>query len=218
MDSAVNAEMVNLLSDLSGQTLAPSDITPTIMFLSALVAVLSGVMVMDGVVRPEEEERLQTILNSFEPPDTPTNHLIQHMLDGIEHSQAYLKPDDLLILATPLSRSQKLMLVGLGYEMAAADGSVDVREKMYLQSIAHRFELPPQHVEVLEIGFTREGNQDHAVLKEVAAMLTPSLFRSLDPVFIDVARSLLIALPTTSEETQIIEADSSLFTSDSSVE
>jgi uncharacterized tellurite resistance protein B-like protein len=204
--SSIDDKVVTLLEDMTEQSLTSQDITPTVLFLSALIAILSGVIVIDGVVAPEEVERLQIILNSFVPPETKVNQLMQKMIQGVEHHQLYLNPGALLMLVHTLSLSQRLMLMGLGYEMAAADGSVDARERMYLQAIAHRLQIPTHYRLVLETGFTRDGSQSIDALKEVANYLAPHLFQALDPVFVDIARSILIALPTDPIEMEVVEA------------
>lgn len=200
-----DAELMTLLSDLSDRPLTETDMTPTTVFLSALVAVLSGVIMIDGVVAVEEEERLQALINSFVPPEEGMNPLVLSILKGVEHQQVYLDPSRLLQLLHPLSNAQRLMVMGLGYEMAAADGAVDLREKMYLQAIANRLNIPMPYIRTLEVGFTRQGQHDPDVLVEIAQALSPMGFADLDPVFEDIARSILVALPTCPEEMLLVE-------------
>ncbi len=202
----VSDEVLDLLSSLADQDLSDEDLTPTLAFLSALVAVLSGVIAIDGIVAPEEEAQLQILVNSFIPPEQKANQLIQKILYGVEHQQIYLQPDKLSLLVDGLSLSQKVMVMGLAYEMAGADGMVDGKEKLYLRAIANRLGVLPDHLQVLEIGFTREGQQDPDLLQEVADLLSPKSFRTLEPVFEDIARSILVALPSDPTEVEIIES------------
>lgn len=68
MDMAlVDPETVALLSRLTGQKLSSRDITPTVIFITALITVLIGVIFADDTVTDEEKQRLQKIINSFIP-------------------------------------------------------------------------------------------------------------------------------------------------------
>ena len=89
------------------------------------------------------------------------------------------------------SESQKLLLIGSGYEMSAVDGHIDLREQMYLQSIGNRLGLDSRHIAVLDTLFTKEGTLDSEAFAEVQALLDPSEFESCDPVLGKAAKHLL---------------------------
>lgn len=206
-DAELDPELITLLSELSEQPITPEQTTSTTLFFTALTVVLSGVIMMDGVVAQEEEEKMQALIQSFFPPDDPLNSFIQKILHNIEQQQVYLDPQRLLTLIQPLSDAQRLMLIGLGYEMSAADNDVNGREVMYLRGIANRLNIPQPYIDTLEIGFTRIGRHDPDVLVEISQALAPQSFEHLDPVFMDMARSILIALPTTPEENRLLEVE-----------
>jgi uncharacterized tellurite resistance protein B-like protein len=206
-DAELDPELITVLSELSEEPITPEQVTATTLFFAALTVVLSGVIMMDGVVAQEEEERMQGLIHSFFPPEDPLNAFIQRLLHSIEQQQVYLDPQRMLTLVQPLSNAQRLMLLGLGYEMSAADNDVNTREVMYLRGIASRLGIPQPYIDTLEIGFTRTGKHDPDVLVELAQALAPQSFEHLDPVFMDMARSILIALPTTPEENRLLDVE-----------
>lgn len=58
------------------------------------------------------------------------------MISGVQQHQVYNKFKELLTLTAPLSEPERLLLIGFGYEMSAADGDIDSREKKYLEAVA----------------------------------------------------------------------------------
>jgi len=193
-----DAEVVKVLSRISGRPLNQEDLSPLVVFLTALVVVLRGVIVIDRVVAIAEEKQLQNTLNSFLPAEGNLPQLIPLIVAGVEKQQVYLSPVELLVLTSPLSQSQKLLLLALGYQMSAADADIDVREQMYLQSIANRLGIKPQHSTTLSAGLTGHGHVDPKALAEVYTLLDPAHFEHLDPVFVQVASNLRSALPAVS--------------------
>ncbi|MBD1927486.1 dynamin family protein [Trichocoleus sp. FACHB-90] len=192
--SLVSSEAVDLLSRITGQKLRKQDLTPPVIFLAALITVLLGVMLLDGAVTDEEKRRWQQTINRFIPSED-ARQLSQLMSKGVRQNQVYKKLNELLILTAPFSESERLLLIGFGYEMSAADGDMDAREKKYLEVIANRLEINPQHLAVLEAGFSHQGTVEPAALEEVQSLLDPARFHALDAVFIKAASDLLAVLP-----------------------
>jgi uncharacterized tellurite resistance protein B-like protein len=141
----ISTEVVELLSRISRQKLREQDITPLVVFVTALIAILRGVMIIDRTIAVEEEERLQKTLKAFAAGDPHRIELIQRLVKGVSKQQVYFNPTELLTLTAFFSESEKLLLIGSGYEMSAVDGHIDLREQMYLQSIANRLALDPRH-------------------------------------------------------------------------
>jgi uncharacterized tellurite resistance protein B-like protein len=194
--SLVKPEAVTLLSQVTGRDLDRQDLSPMLLFLAALVTVMLGVIVIDRRIDAAEQHRLQGLLESFITSDHSLYALIQEMIQGIERQQVYLNPQQVLALATPLSESERLLLIALGYEMAAADGEVDARETMYLRAIAHRLDVHIRHITTLENGFSHQEISDPEALSQVRALLDPSFFQTVELGLSQIASNLLAALPT----------------------
>jgi tRNA U34 5-carboxymethylaminomethyl modifying GTPase MnmE/TrmE len=106
----------------------------------------------------------------------------------------------LLLLTASFSESEKLLLIGLGYEMSAADGGMDAREKKYLENLANRLEIEPQYLNVLESAFSNPASVDKEYLEKVRFLLDPVWFHDLDSVFVKAASQMLAVLPVVSEK------------------
>ena len=211
MDTAlVSQEVVALLSRITGQKLSQRQLTPPVIFLAALVTVLLGVMFADGTVTDEEKQRWQKTINRFIPSGGNVRQLTQLLTKGIRQNQIYKKLNDLLTLTAPLSQSERLLLIGFGYEMSAADGDMNVREKKYLEVIANKLGLNPQHLAVLEAGFTNQETVESDSLDEVQALLAPARFQELNTLFVKAASDMLAALPAKPQhqETKLHQASS----------
>lgn len=195
----VDFEVVDLLSRITGQKLSQRDITPSVIFLTALITVLLGVMLVDNTITDEEKQRWQKTINRFIPPEGNVRQLTQLISKGVRQNQVYTKLDQLMTLTAPLSEPEKLLLVSFGYEMSAADGEMDAREKKYLEAIAKRLEINPQHLAILDAGFTHKKTVAPPALDEVQSLLDPARFQSLDAVFVKAARDMLAALPVKPE-------------------
>lgn len=192
--TTISTEVVELLSRISRQKLREQDITPVVVFLAALISILRGVMIIDRTIAVEEEERLQKTLKAFASGDRDRVELIQRIVKGVSKQQVYFNPTELLTLTALFSDSQKLLLIGFGYEMSAVDGHIDLREQMYLQSIGNRLGLDSRHIAVIDAVFTKEGSIDPQVFAEVQALLAPIEFEDRDPVFAKAAKHLLSLL------------------------
>jgi uncharacterized tellurite resistance protein B-like protein len=179
--------------------LSQRDITPQVLFLASLVTLLLGVMLVDGTVSEEEKQRLQKILSRFSQSNSDIQKLTNLMIKGVKENQTYKKIQDLLKLTSPLSESEKILLIGFGYEMSAADGEIDLREKQYLEIVAKNLGVKSQHLPIFEIAFTQEGNIEANALNEVHFLLDSSRFKELDTVFVKAASDMLAILPAKPE-------------------
>ena len=198
--SVVGKEAVDLLSRITEKNLSHRDVTSPMIFLASLVTVLLGVIFIDGKVAEEEKKILLATLYRFSTPDSEVRKLTHLMIKGVKENQLYRKSNDLLTLTASLTESQRLLLIGFGYEMSAADGEMDFREKNYLEMLAKRLNINPQHLTVFEAAFTHQENLDSTVLQEVRFLLEPVRFQELDTVFVKAARDILAILPALPEK------------------
>ncbi|MBD1806938.1 dynamin family protein [Microcoleus sp. FACHB-SPT15] len=195
----VSSESVDLLSRITGQKLTQRDLSPSLIFLAALITVLLGVMVADTQVTEDEKQRLVTTLYRFIPPDGHMRRLAHLMIKGVRENKVYAKTKELQTLTASLSEPERLLLISFGYEMSIADGEMDAREKKYLQIIANNLGIDPPYVAILEAGFSGQGTLDPSTLEEVQSLLDPARFHELDNVFIKAASNIVAALPTKPE-------------------
>ncbi len=195
MDIAkVSAESVELLSLITGKKLSKKDITPPVLFLANLVIILIGVIYADGKVVEEEKARLKITLHKFIPPKGNVLELTKLMIHGVSKQQLYKKVETILTLIYPLSPPEKLLLISFGYEMSAADGDMDVREKKYLEIVGNKLGIRRQRLQVLEAGFIHQENLDKKSMEEVKYLLNPGRFHQLDNIFVKAASEMLNSL------------------------
>ena len=196
----VDPKAVELLSRITGKKLEAREITQPVLFLAALIAVLLGVMFADQKVTEEEKQRWQKTITRFIAAESNVRQLAQLLSKGLREQKVYAHPGEMLLLLLPFSESERLLLVGFGYEMSAADGAIDEAEKQYLRQVAIAAGLKPGYVEALEAGFTQQVVLDLAALAEVRFLLDPARFHALDTLFVQAASELLSTLPAATEQ------------------
>ncbi|MCL1469272.1 dynamin family protein [Argonema antarcticum] len=193
--SLVKAETVELLSRITGQKLNQEDITPPVIFLAVLITVLLGVIKADNQVTDEEKQRLQVTINKFIPTEGNIRELTKVMFREVSKDlDFYKKPTQLVKLTGSFSKSEKLLLISFGYEIAAADGSIDAPEKKYLEIIADWLGIKASHLSLLETAFSRQENLNATALDEVKLLLDPARFHDLDTIFVKAANDILESL------------------------
>ncbi|MEG3936300.1 dynamin family protein [Microcoleus sp. T3_B1] len=193
--SLISPQTVELVSLLTGQKLRKEDITPPLLFLAALVTVLLGVIHADGTVSAEEKQRLRTTFTELIPANNSLRPLVMPMVKSVQDRQVYNKVTALLALTACFSEEEKLLLISFGYQMSAADGTIDDREKQYLQNIANRLGIAGRFLTVLEASFSNQAISDTATLAEVHSLLAPAQFQSLDSMFVRAASHIIQHLP-----------------------
>jgi GTPase SAR1 family protein len=117
------------------------------------------------------------------------------MVKGVRDQQVYKKLTELLALTACFSEEEKLLLISFGYQMSAADGTIDKREKEYLKIIANRLGIDARFLTVLEASFSNQAISDTAALAEVHSLLDPAQFQSLDSLFVRAASHIIEHLP-----------------------
>src|SRR4028119_180158 len=193
--SLISPKTVELVSRLTGQRLRQEDISPPVLFLGGLVTVLLGVIYADGTVGAEETQRLRATLTELIPANNSLRQLVMAMVKGVRDQQVYKKLTELLALTSCFSEEEKLLLISFGYQMSAADGTIDKREKEYLKIIANRLGIDARFLTVLEASFSNQAISDTAALAEVHSLLDPAQFQSLDSLFVRAASHIIEHLP-----------------------
>jgi uncharacterized tellurite resistance protein B-like protein/GTPase SAR1 family protein len=193
--SLISSQTVELVSLLTGQRLRKEDITPPLLFLAGLVTVLLGVIHADGTVSAEEKQRLRTTFAELIPANNSLGQFVRPMVKSVQDRQVYNKVTALLALTACFSEEEKLLLISFGYQMSAADGTIDDREKQYLQNIANRLGIDGRFLTVLEASFSSQAISDTAALAEVHSLLDPARFQALDSLFVRAASHILQHLP-----------------------
>ncbi|MBD2576843.1 dynamin family protein [Oscillatoria sp. FACHB-1406] len=194
----IGSEVVELLSRITGQKLNQRDITPTVLFLANLITLLLGVIFADGQVTEEEKRQLQKTLNQFIPLEGSVRQLTQLMLKGVREQKIYTTSQNFRLLTAPLSEPEKLLLIGLGYKMSAADGNIDKQERKYLQVVSNLLSIDLRYLSVLESGFTDHCDFEPMALNEVRFLLDPTRFHKLEPAFLQAASQIIDKLPKAS--------------------
>ncbi len=193
--SLISSQTVELVSLLTGQKLRKEDITPPLLFLAGLVTVLLGVIHADGTVSAEEKQRLRTTFTELIPANNSLRPLVMPMVKSVQDRQVYNKVTVLLALTACFSEEEKLLLISFGYQMSAADGTIEERAKQYLQNIANRLGIDGRFLTVLEASFSNQAISDTATLAEVHSLLDPARFQALDSLFIRAASHIIEHLP-----------------------
>ena len=189
----IGSQAVKLLSKLTGQELTVHDITPPVVFMADLIALLKGVIHADAKVSEDEVAQFKATLGRLGLTNKQTVEIAKLLLSGIQKYKLHSAIDDFLILLVPLSEAEKLLLFGLGYRMAMADSSLDVSESKYLRDLGKRLEIESRYLDVLESSFAGKSynNQD---FQEVCDLVDPARFHDLGTVFVNAADDLLTAL------------------------
>ncbi len=193
--NAISFETISLFSRLTGQPLSQQNISHTDVFLAATVYVLLGTIFVDGTVEKKEKQQFQATLNRLTPPGCGLSEQTQLMLRGIHTDEIYKNKEDLQILASSLSVSEKLLILSFGYQMSASDGTMNPKEVKYLQTIAKILEISPEYLAILESCFQQQEVKDVRALEKVRNLLDPAQFLSLDPVLVDAATYIQDCLP-----------------------
>ncbi len=193
--SVISPQTVELISRLTGQNLRKEDITPPVLFLAGLVTVLLGVIHADGTVSAEETQRLRTTFTELIPANNYLRPLVMPMVKSVREQQVYKKLTALLALTACFSEEEKLLLISFGYQMSAADGTIDKREKEYLTIVANKLGIPGRFLTVLEASFSSQAISDTAALTELHSLLDPAQFQSLDSMFVRAASHIIGHLP-----------------------
>ncbi|NJL00343.1 MAG: TerB family tellurite resistance protein [Spirulinaceae cyanobacterium RM2_2_10] len=169
----IDYALISLLSRITRQTLSPRDAKPSVVFLTALLSLLIGVAMADGTVEATEKAKLKKLLGRLLPQGSPMKELARSIAKGIQREQVYQKSDDFQALIAPLSASERLLLLALGYEMAAVDGSANWVEISYLSLVGGWLRIGNPQQSVLAAVFAGQSEADSALKVQVEYLLRP---------------------------------------------
>jgi uncharacterized tellurite resistance protein B-like protein len=193
--STDRASIAALLSRLTDQEIPPEQASKLLVFVGALSTILLGVTVADKQISEDEKTRLQAIVNEFVPKSSPLRSLFELMFKGVKQHKLFNQPAELALLTADLSDSEMLLLLTLGYELAAADGAIDPAEEAYLVQLAQGAGLDLALTGAIRDGLTEAATIDGDAVAEVRHLLDPARFKSLDPVFSRAAERVLSHFP-----------------------
>ena len=191
----ISTPAVKLISQIIGQELTPRDVSPPVIFMTAVLYVLNGVIFADQSMEAEEKARLEKIINNLCPEGSQARDLAQVTNANIQDQELYQNINNLDILTDAFSESDKLLLLSLGYEMSMADGSLDKSEKRHLKTIGTFLEIDDKFHGFLESLFVKPDNLDSDILKEFKNLLDPARFHHLDEIFVLAANQVLDQIP-----------------------
>ncbi|HEY9804555.1 MAG TPA: hypothetical protein V6D25_29755 [Leptolyngbyaceae cyanobacterium] len=202
----MNADPINfnkaeeLLSQLTGQKLSQTDLTPPAVFLANLVVMFFSVMKVNSSVEDRKIEHLRKTLaefNDLENTGEKLPHLIvDKLLNNHVAADEFTKSGRVATLTNLHSKPEKLLLIGLCYKILAANAIVDGRENQRLRKLADWMMINSRHIDVLEVGFGFPKTIDPAALVEVQSLLKEDQFEDLGNSFVTVASDLLVVLST----------------------
>lgn len=193
--SLIQTEAVELLSRLTGQKLAKKHLTPPIVFMTAVLFLIIGVIHIDNEVSSKEKEYFNNIINILVPQQNKFRQFLQIIHKKIIQDKLYQNVNDLLILAASLTEAEKILLICLGYQMSMADGVIDVKEKKYLQNIGKNLQIPNNYLHTLEAVFADKTIVNEQDLNQIRDLLDPVKLSSLDNLFIKAANHCLEYFP-----------------------
>ncbi|WRH68699.1 MAG: dynamin family protein [Planktothrix sp. GU0601_MAG3] len=146
-------------------------------------------------LRLKKEKRWQTNLTRLIPPNSNLKKLVPIFTKYILFFGIYKNFSDLLLLMSTLSDSEKLLLIGFGYQMSASDGEIELREKDYLENLANQIDIDYRHIQIFESAFSDLVIEDQDALIEVHSLLDPAQFQLLDNIFVLAAKNIVEVLP-----------------------
>ncbi|MEO1210235.1 MAG: hypothetical protein AAFX78_11900 [Cyanobacteria bacterium J06638_20] len=167
----------SLLAEISGQAIDETELDSSLIFLAASLTLLLGVMAINRSPDPHNQSYLQSVLDAALQNGKLSPHLVQALTEGIDSHQLYLNPRLFLLMTSTLSESERLLLLGLGYDMATAGTHFGLQTQMYLQAIAQRLRIPPAYQACLESSFTQQDIAHLDALPDIADLTHPTSFQ-----------------------------------------
>ncbi|MGC1305788.1 MAG: dynamin family protein [Phormidesmis sp.] len=194
MSSTLAAKKLNgaeILTQITGQKILERHLTSQVMFLSAMTTVLVGVTCADGNIADQEKRYLQKVLSQFASPSSNVGKMISLMLKGVRKHKIYSRLEELKCLTETLSLSEKLIILGFGYRLATADGTVETQEKQYLRTVANTIDVPAQQLNALFSCLDGKPTEvEESAVEELRSLLDPQRFQNIDPAIVNAASFL----------------------------
>ena len=178
--SSWQQDLAELLTQVVGQEISPAKISHRLVFITALSALLMGVMYADGQVAESEKQQLKSLIGHFIPSSSGIGQLMRSILLNVQQKKIYANRNALSQLTQKLSESEKLLIVGLCYELAAADGDIAAKESQYIEAVSNVLSIDSKYLSRLR---GDHQNTNDETLGEVHTLLDPQYFQGLDPAF-----------------------------------
>jgi len=175
----VSGEVLELLSHLTRKNLTQADITPTVVFLAALLMVSMGVMFADGIIKEEERLLLDKTLEALVRTDSNVGQLMRRLVSGLEENPVYQNPQQWLQLTDSLNKSERTLLLSLGYDMAGVDGNLHPTEQEYLRLTADSLGVDPRLTAVMSARVRGQEIPSDSAVDELESLLKPEEFTYL---------------------------------------
>ena len=188
-------ELAVLLTQITNQDIHEKYVTHRLLFLTALVTLLTGVMYADGQVTESEKQHFKSIIGDFIPSQSHIGQLIKPIFLGVQKGKSYTDPEIISKLVNDLTDSEKLLIIGLCHEVAIADGEIADKEAKYLKIISSILRIDVKFLPCL-LDRSKGEVIDYEAISDIHNLLDPHHFQDLDPAFMRAADLLRVKLPS----------------------
>ena len=171
-----------LLTQILQQNVSEKHISHKLILITTLATALMGVIYADNQVEESEKQHLKSIFDEFIPPQSKLSKLIKPIVTGILKNKIYLHKNSLSILSNGLKLSEKILILGLCYQMASADGEVAEQEESYIKEMSEIFDVDTNYLSFLT-GNPEQKVETSEITIEIKNLLDPHHFQHLDPTF-----------------------------------
>jgi len=188
-------ELAVLLTQITNQDIHEKYVTHRLLFLTALVTLLTGVMYADGQVTESEKQHFKSIIGDFIPSQSHIGQLIKPIFLGVQKGKSYTDPEIISKLVNDLTDSETLLIIGLCHEVAIADGEIADKEAKYLKIISSILRIDVKFLPCL-LDRSKGEVIDYEAISDIHNLLDPHHFQDLDPAFMRAADLLRVKLPS----------------------
>ncbi|RZM82641.1 dynamin family protein [Leptolyngbya iicbica] len=187
--ASAQQELADLLSQITQQDIRAGHISHRLIFITALVTLLAGVMYADKEVTEEEKQKIKSSIRHFILPSSNIGQLIKPIFSGIKRQRIYKNYGVIEQSSEKLSDPEKILILAFCSKMAAADGSIALEEKQYISKAAELFKFSEQYLDLILNDFRRQDENKETAI-EILSLLDPHHFKDLDPAFMKAADSI----------------------------
>ncbi len=175
----ISKDTLALLSGVTRLGLVRDDLTPQFIFFVTLVIAAKGAMLADGSISPDEEKYLLHIFDIVPAADNKLRTLVSNLIANLTPDtifQHYEVWDELPYL---LSNSERLVILSLCFEIAYTDGTIETRERDYLNFVAQSLAIDHEMVALIEGSVTGKTVISFENVPDLRALLHPDNFKDL---------------------------------------
>jgi len=179
-------ELSDLLTRIIGQKVHENHVSHRLLLVTTLLTSLIGVIYADNKIDESEKEILKSTLDEFIPSSSHMRKLVKPILVGLSQNKTYLRKDDISKMSFCLTTSDKLLIIGLCYRLANADGELAKPERDYIEAISKIFGIDSQYLPFLT-GSLNNQELSQSIKFEINSLLDPHNFQHIDPTFAQAA-------------------------------